>query len=139
MSMTPDEHRALDVRVAVEIMGYVWWSGIVDRTCGVLLSPYEDQHHAVQWESYGCHRLTEAPSADKQECEDVPRYSTRIEDAWQIVESGLIRNFMLYRRKDGTYSVQAGDRFALKARGATAPEAICRAALAAVGKEGQGE
>lgn len=64
---------------------------------------------------------------------EVPHFSTEIGDAWLIVEAGLIKNFLLYRRKDGTYTVQWGT-WRTRVHGDTAPLAICLAAVGALGE-----
>lgn len=106
--MTEQEHRKLDARVAMEVMGWV-----------------DVQAMPITETLVG--RPTEGALGGK-----VPRYSSRIEDAWQVVER---------LQAEGHYiglALRDGDEWVcelLKGHHGSgvaysAPEAICRAALA---------
>ena len=108
--------RELDALVAEHVMGWVW--GIDDDGFQYLVP--------ADWDEYM------VPA--------VPHYSTRIQDAWQVVEkTKLLDDFEL--TKDGPmyqfghYGEYGFDEWTLYAEADTAPLAICLAALKAVGYE----
>lgn len=108
----------LDRAVALAL-GYTLLSPIVVAHLSAATTRYCVMHPS------GLFRYVQADAVWHQ----VPfRPSTSLVDAWTVVESGLIKNFLLYRRKDGTYTVQWGD-WRTRVQGETAMVAICRAVV----------
>lgn len=132
--MTEVESNELDVRIAVEVMGYVWTPRL----------PH--------------HRMDGAPVRDGMVlrdgifgplgapgpfCSAVPHYSTDITSAWLVVEKlrqrfgvGLHR-ISKCSQTEGQWTVEFCGEFSIPyAQADTAPLAICQAALKAVSAPG---
>ena len=102
--------RELDALVAEKVMG---WE----------VEPVQDGYDAGYW------RIVKGESA--YERENIPSYSTSIADAWMVVEK--FPSIEIHTHEHGGVSVRV-DAYCY-GNAPTAPEAICKAALRAVGVE----
>lgn len=105
--------RELDAKVAEKVMG--WWA---------IMLPADDRMVA-----------SGIPPKEGHEREGVPHYSTSIEAAWEVVEKMHQEWwFTLVQGPDGWLADFYNDMDVRhRAKAKTAPEAICLAALKAVG------
>jgi hypothetical protein len=134
ISKSPEAQRELDQEVAEKVLGWKRWEH-PDKILYIVAPTEKRDRYGIPCHWKQAHPET-PPFCDTRRW--VPFFSTRIEDAWQVVEYlGPDREgvqFQLNHLHDGRWLASfgvmepAGDGI-----GATAPEAICRAALAYVG------
>lgn len=137
-----DVGRELDAAVAERVMGWEWFTAV---NVNVLVPP--EHHWRVQrsWRIPGKHgeeddidsaRFYDSRNGGKQ-APVVPAYSTNIAAAWLVVEEltahGLRLSLDMFGG-DPWWAEFADERWerGAQATAPTAPEAICRAALAAM-------
>lgn len=130
--------RELDELIAERVFGLVRGDDFGER-------PLHDWRDALddEWNGVMCHRCNDyeswttvarQQSAQPGPCDKSPRdYSTSISAAWTVVERLGVRGFEMHKMSDGYAVVFGGGP---TAEGETAPLAICRAALLAVGGRG---
>lgn len=119
--------RELDALVAEKVMSYEWMDWPLNPEQPHLVPPgYEDPRKPVWWLGRSVQEL-------------VPNYSSDIAAAWQV--AGVFDEVDLHKGQHGWLcrlergdddAIQMGEAF----RAASAPLAICRAALDAVGSDG---
>lgn len=133
--------RELDAQVAEKVMGFKWMRNTTGRSdfpkydkfpigCKCLV-PVDHQKRMGWTALLGGETKTDAWDYY------LPHYSTRIEDAWKVVERvASLRSggsVSIIRRADGVFRVEIGDGAEeFIARSKAAPEAICLAALKAL-------
>lgn len=133
--MTTEELRALDVEIHTKVMGLCAEFG---RHSEYDVAPELDRH---LWEREDWYAVTREPTAPgyNRRCFPVPRYSVEIAATWLVVErlSGAGSRLSLEnwsepdRRWSALFDFPDGHDSGQHV-GATASEAICRAALKAV-------
>jgi len=148
------ENKKLDRLIAYHVMGCRPWQQIRGQYTFIIWQKagarepwleHRDWQEAKKW--YGPIDLEDIDD-HKHVVIDVPRYSTDIAAAWEIVEKlrrdGWFLSGLTAVENTGGYGcrfiremppVSPSDFYALWAEGGTAPLAICLAALAAVGVE----
>lgn len=126
---------------------------VAEKVVGLDLSPREGGHVWGEKHHHDLHylRLCQNEGCNEQwmECCDpdnppsgpcVPwmsRYSTDIEAAWQVVEKLMFQYHDINLRYEPDFDVWICKTTTSKAQGDTAPEAICLAALEAVGAQAE--
>lgn len=135
-----DVGRELDAAVAERVMGWDWFTAV---NVNVLVPP--EHHWRVQrsWHIPGKHgeeddidsaRFYDSRNGGKQ-APVVPAYSTDIAAAWAVVEKLYDQGWRLEIMWGRLFWVEFQRAHAIaQATAPTAPEAICRAALAAMEK-----
>ena len=134
--------RELDVSVAVNVMGWQRWeSKGIDKVWPVIVPPMGDERHnwAAEWDEHGCphwmpHYSTDISAAwevvEKMQntpCRDGDHFCARVEGFKNAHEAAFFHHLVGIPGDDGLEYYEA--------RGITAPEAICKAALLAVIEE----
>lgn len=141
MTMTPDELRSLDAEIAVKVFGYANVRFVPGHSWGWFRDPTTEE------------RASYARNGVKCEYVSVDRYSTEISWAWSVISklwaTGAyaeieVRRYFAYRSgeacvmceiKRKEWTVESGTFCAVE-RVSNEPLAICRAALAAVARDG---
>jgi hypothetical protein len=128
--------RELDALVSEKVMGRQWFTFIHQS---YLLEPQVAEHicfHGSSWtKGKTADWDSESQILTNLRFQRVPDYSTDIAAAWEVVEKlGLLKTSRLTQDNPDEWVVETKEHDPLDiASGETAPLAICRAALKAVG------
>jgi hypothetical protein len=129
----PEAGRELDALVAEKVMGWTWWRSSATGRRGIF-APGVIPRGAYEW-------FKELADGTEELCRDwgayLPAYSTDIAMAWRVVEKMNRHRFSIGEFKPGTWKASFSELSPIRpmpclATAATAPLAICLAALEAV-------